>query len=176
MREIILFIASIAGAAIFTALAVLVAPESPSWRWVLWVGIAVFTACASVLIIDYARPCGAVIFLVGIGMGIALLVVSAIAFFVAPLSALPPSDSYPLPAMTRPSVLLLWENKQLRLHNRGDADIYIWGDKVDNTPKEYRNSRAYDPREDWFLLFPERQFRQVGKNYDWRKWSETCAI
>ena len=27
------------------------------------------------------------------------------------------------------SVLLLWENDELRLYNRGDKDIYLWGDK-----------------------------------------------
>jgi hypothetical protein len=80
MREILFFVASLAGAMILTALAVLLQQESPIWRWTLWIGIAVFTACACVLLIDYLRPGGKAIFLFGIGAGIALLIISAIAF------------------------------------------------------------------------------------------------
>lgn len=49
------------------------------------------------------------------------------------LSHAPPGQPVP-PTIAKPSVLLLWENKQLRLYNEGDADIYIWGDKFDDDP------------------------------------------
>jgi hypothetical protein len=56
MREIIFFIASIAGAAVLTALAIVLAPTSPIWKWVLWGGAAVFLGCAGVLAVDYFKP------------------------------------------------------------------------------------------------------------------------
>jgi hypothetical protein len=55
MREIIFFIASLAGAAMFTALAVIVAPTSPFWRWVLWSSVGVFVVCAIALLVDIIR-------------------------------------------------------------------------------------------------------------------------
>jgi len=80
MRDIILFIASLAGAAILTALAVLVRPESPLWKALLWGGIAVLIACACVVAIDYFRPGGKAVFLIGMGGGIALFAGCGIAF------------------------------------------------------------------------------------------------
>jgi hypothetical protein len=79
MREIVFFIASLAGAAILTALAVLLQPDSPIWKWVLWAGIAIFAACAFVLLIDLVRPGGRVLFLAGMGAGVALFIGCAIA-------------------------------------------------------------------------------------------------
>jgi len=81
MREIVFFIASLAGAAILTALAVLIRPESPLWKFLLWGGISIFIACACIVLIDYYRPNGPKIFLCGIGIGVALLVGCSIAFF-----------------------------------------------------------------------------------------------
>jgi len=42
MRELAYFIGSLAGAAIMTALAILVRPEPPLWKAVLWGGIGTF--------------------------------------------------------------------------------------------------------------------------------------
>ena len=84
MREIALFIASLAGAAIMTALAVLIRPESPFWKLVLWGGIAIFIACAFVVVIDYFRPGGQIFLLAGIALGTALLIGCGIAFFNQP--------------------------------------------------------------------------------------------
>jgi hypothetical protein len=80
MRDILLFIGSLAGAAILTAIAVIVSPSSPIWKWILWGGIGVFTACAIVLLIDYLRPGGSVFSLSGIGIGIALAITFTISF------------------------------------------------------------------------------------------------
>lgn len=55
MREAVYFIASLAGAAVLTALAVLVPPESPLWRTLLYGGIVVLLLCAIVLAIDMVR-------------------------------------------------------------------------------------------------------------------------
>jgi hypothetical protein len=49
------------------------------------------------------------------------------------LSHAPPGQSVPA-TITKPSVLLFWENNELRLYNEGDADIYMWGDKFDDEP------------------------------------------
>jgi hypothetical protein len=56
MREFLLFIASLAGAAVMTALAVLIRPDSPFWKWFLWLGVLVFIGCALALLIDLLRP------------------------------------------------------------------------------------------------------------------------
>lgn len=79
MRDIVLLLASLAGAAVLTALAILYQPES-FWRFVFWAGIAVFLACTVVLIGDYLRPDGKRFYLLGIGAGIALLTFFCIAF------------------------------------------------------------------------------------------------
>jgi hypothetical protein len=55
MREIISFIASLAGAAVLTALAVLIGPKSPFWRWLLWGGSGILAICAIILLIDILR-------------------------------------------------------------------------------------------------------------------------
>jgi hypothetical protein len=44
--QMISFIASLAGAAIFTALAVLIPANSPFWKWILWSAVVVSTMCA----------------------------------------------------------------------------------------------------------------------------------
>jgi hypothetical protein len=86
MRDIILAAGSLAGAAVLTALAAIVQPESPIWKWILWTGISVFIACASILIVDYFRPGGRTIFLLGMGAGIALFMGCAIAFYAGPIT------------------------------------------------------------------------------------------
>ena len=55
MREAIYFIASLAGAAVLSALAVLVPPQSPLWRDLLYGGIVVLLLCAVALAIDIIR-------------------------------------------------------------------------------------------------------------------------
>lgn len=55
MREAVYFIASLAGAAVLSALAVLVPPQSPFWRDLLYGGIIVLSLCALVLAIDIIR-------------------------------------------------------------------------------------------------------------------------
>ena len=64
-----------------TALAVLIKPESAVWKWVLWVGVAVFISCAVVFALDYFRPSGRKTFILGIGAGVFLSLLSSIAFF-----------------------------------------------------------------------------------------------
>jgi hypothetical protein len=81
MREIAFFIGSLAGAAVLTALAVLIRPESPLWKALLWGGTAVFVACACVLLFDYFRPGGKTLLLIGAAIGIALFVGCGIALF-----------------------------------------------------------------------------------------------
>ena len=55
MREIVSFVASLAGAAILTALAVLNPEASLFWKNVLRGGIAILAICALVLFIDIIR-------------------------------------------------------------------------------------------------------------------------
>jgi hypothetical protein len=82
MRDILFFIASLAGAAVFTALAILVHPESPLWKWILWIGLGVFISCTLVFLVDFIWPGRSAWFLAGMGIGAGLLVVFGIAFFV----------------------------------------------------------------------------------------------
>lgn len=56
MREFLFFIASLAGAVILTALAVLLRPELSFWKFLLWGGVGIFIACALILVFDYYRP------------------------------------------------------------------------------------------------------------------------
>jgi hypothetical protein len=55
MREVIFFVASLAGAALLTALAVIVAPTSPFWQWVLWSSAGILVLCAIALFVDIIR-------------------------------------------------------------------------------------------------------------------------
>jgi hypothetical protein len=55
MREILFFVASLAGAALLTALAVIVAPTSPFWQWVLWTSTGTLVLCAIALFVDIIR-------------------------------------------------------------------------------------------------------------------------
>ncbi|MGH6835418.1 MAG: hypothetical protein ACREC9_07685 [Methylocella sp.] len=89
MRDIVLLIASLAGAAILTALAVLIRPESPLWKFVLWGGIGVFIACACVFLIDYNKPNEPKALLGGIGLGIALVIGCTIALVFRPGATTP---------------------------------------------------------------------------------------
>jgi hypothetical protein len=86
MRDVLLFFGSLAGAAVLTALAVLVRPENPAWKIILWGGIGVFVACACVLAFDYSRPGQSPGLLLGAGIGIAVFVGFGIALIAAPLS------------------------------------------------------------------------------------------
>jgi hypothetical protein len=87
VRENVMFIASLAGAAILTALAVLVRPESPLWKALLWSGIAIFLACACIILFDYFKPGSKPILLVGAGLGIALLLGCGIALVADAINA-----------------------------------------------------------------------------------------
>jgi hypothetical protein len=89
MRELAYFIASVAAAAVMTALALILRPESPLSKVLLWGGIGLFTACAYVVALDYLKPDGNRYFLIGSALGIALLVGFGTAYlFESPL----PSD------------------------------------------------------------------------------------
>jgi hypothetical protein len=79
MREILLAIASLAGAAVLTALVVLIHPESPLWKWMLWLGIAIFVACAAILFFDYYRPGGSTLLQLGCALGLTLFIICAMA-------------------------------------------------------------------------------------------------
>lgn len=102
MREIVFFVASLAGAVILTALAVVIQPNSPIWRWMLCGGIAVFAACAIVLLVDMARPGGRVILLLGLGTGIATALCFGIAIFFQPTpqSSATPNEEIPIPKLS----------------------------------------------------------------------------
>ena len=89
MRDIVLLIASLAGAAVLTALAILIRPESPLWKALLWGGIAVFVACACVLLFDYFKPDSRPIFLIGAATGIALFFGFGIALILDSRSLVP---------------------------------------------------------------------------------------
>lgn len=52
MREFIYFLASLAGAAVLTALAVLIEKQSPIWGELLWGGTVLLGICAILLLID----------------------------------------------------------------------------------------------------------------------------
>jgi hypothetical protein len=56
VRELLYFIASLAGAAVLTALAVIVPPESALWRGVLYGGIVVLGATSIAILIDMFIP------------------------------------------------------------------------------------------------------------------------
>ena len=56
MRETLWFVASLAGAAIFTALAVIVSPQSPLWRDILVGGAYVLLVCAVLIFFDMRQP------------------------------------------------------------------------------------------------------------------------
>jgi hypothetical protein len=56
MRETLWFVASLAGAAILTALAVIVSPQSPLWRDVLVGGAYVLLVCAVLIFFDMRQP------------------------------------------------------------------------------------------------------------------------
>ena len=55
MRELMLFIASLAAAIVLAALAVLIRPEALLWNAFLWVGTAVFLVACGFLLSDYWR-------------------------------------------------------------------------------------------------------------------------
>ncbi|MGH6835258.1 MAG: hypothetical protein ACREC9_06850 [Methylocella sp.] len=98
MRDFVLFIASLAGAAILTALAIMIRPESPLWKFVLWGGIGIFIACACVLLIDYNRANEPKVLLGGLGIGIALVIGCAIALVFrnpSPIAAAPEVQTPP---------------------------------------------------------------------------------
>lgn len=90
MREILFALGSLAGAAALTALAVLLPPVSPIWRWMLWIGIAVFAACAAALFSVYIRPNGRLLYVVCMGIGTAVAITCALALFANP----PEHDDY----------------------------------------------------------------------------------
>jgi hypothetical protein len=72
-----------------TALAILIRPESPLWKALLWGGIAVFVARACVLLFDYFKPDSRPIFLIGAATGIALFFGFGIALILDSRSLIP---------------------------------------------------------------------------------------
>lgn len=64
-----------------TALAVLLRPDSPIWKWLLWGGVVVFVACAVVFLAGIIKPGGRVFPLIGIGVGILIFGGCGIAYF-----------------------------------------------------------------------------------------------
>jgi hypothetical protein len=108
MRETLFFVASLAGAAVLTALAILVHPES-FWKWVLWIGTGVFIACALVLLIDLIFPGRRVEPLVGMAVGVTLLIVCGFSFF----SGTPASREKPIKPAAYAGVLVPKEEKLL---------------------------------------------------------------
>jgi hypothetical protein len=132
MRDVIFFIASLAGATILTALAIILRPESPYWKFLLWGGISVFVACACVLALHHFRPDGKPLFLTGVGSGAAILVGFSIAFFFAeadrqnPLvigSILRPFDYAPGTRISGISWKKGFSHLELLFRNRSDENI-----------------------------------------------------
>lgn len=56
MREVLWFIASLAGAAILAALTVILSPQSPFWRAILHGGIWILMTCAVLIFLDMRQP------------------------------------------------------------------------------------------------------------------------
>jgi hypothetical protein len=56
MRETLWFFASLAGAAVLTALAVILSPQSPVWRDLLFGGGYLLLACAVLIFLDMQQP------------------------------------------------------------------------------------------------------------------------
>jgi hypothetical protein len=111
MREFMYFMGSLAGAAIMAALAVLIKPESPVWKVILWGGIGVFVSCAVVVIIDYYRPNGSAFLLAGMALGIALIVGCGVAFFASTTVDIPDEK---LPGIAVAAVLDIQDVTALR--------------------------------------------------------------
>jgi hypothetical protein len=86
MREWIFFIASGALAVILTAAAIVLKPESPVWRWLLHAGIAVFAACAVVVLIDILKPNGSRTTLVLIGAATTISFLLIVHFMWTPIA------------------------------------------------------------------------------------------
>jgi len=93
VREVAYFVGSLAGAAIMTALAILLRPESPIWKVILWGGIGVFAACACVVALGYVRPGGNPYFLAGAALGVALFTGFGAAFLFGPTFAARTTDT-----------------------------------------------------------------------------------
>jgi hypothetical protein len=91
MREFLSLVASLTGAAAMTALAIIIHPESPFWKWVLWIAIGAFVASTFALLVDLIWPGGRFRFLIGMGIGAGLFVVCAVAFFFEPSTRHPGS-------------------------------------------------------------------------------------
>ena len=87
MRDLFYFIGSLAGAAVLTALAIVVPPESLIWRVVLYVGIAVFVTAAIGILIDMFAPAISTnrkLKFTAYGCLIATIVVGGLWFYVQP--------------------------------------------------------------------------------------------
>jgi hypothetical protein len=84
MQELLLFCASLAGTVIMSALAVIVRPDSPFWRVILWGAIGVFSACALLILLDYLRPGQGRVQLIGLGIGISITIGFGIALCFEP--------------------------------------------------------------------------------------------
>jgi hypothetical protein len=52
-----------------------------------------------------------------------------------------------------PSVVLLWESEQLRLYNHADADLFLWGDKLDDIPADVEQFPRTIPKTTGFYYF-----------------------
>ncbi len=81
MREIVVFIASLSATVVMTAVAVVLKPESPVWKWLLGAGIAALFACSVVLLVDLLKPGSDRLLLTGIGVGLALLITCGIGLY-----------------------------------------------------------------------------------------------
>jgi hypothetical protein len=123
-----------AAGAIVSALAIKYSTDSLLWDIILWGGILVMALSAGniiLMIIYYAsnsslrilRPRVGPVLLVNIA--ICLIVASIVWHF---SEAKPPSQARTAAA---PSVLLLPEPGQLRLHNKNDYELQLWGSRFD---------------------------------------------
>jgi hypothetical protein len=155
MRETAYFIGSLAGAAIMTALALLIRPEAPLWKIVLWGGIGVFTACACVVVLDYIRPNGSPYFLAGTALGIALFVGCGTAFFFGP-SFIPqtigPDVTLRFVYPENPAVVLL--NNSNKVANQIKWAVLLWN--LDS-PRAYSN-QTHSPDDHEPLQIPFSTF------------------
>jgi hypothetical protein len=124
MRDVILFFASLAGAAILTALAVIVSPQSPLWQAILYGGAYVLLVCAILLFLDWLHPLrdrARVISLIGMVIfGLGFVGCGALYFWPSPAVAIKKDDIAPTVTQSpddshRPK--LLWECEFMAMPN-----------------------------------------------------------
>ena len=67
-----------------------------------------------------------------------------------------------------PSVVLVPEGDTLRLYNRSDTDLSLWGDKLDDTARDIGGQARIIPKEDFYYFLTDRlkefALKDLGQN------------